>query len=195
MNAAKILDELKSRPLAVVCAVLALVFGLLIFFRGGIGEELAQQEIELTKRLRTIERNAKAAVDLQEQLEQLSGMVEQVDSGLFNRDERAVNINFFYGFEDLVDVVISSISQAPEPDAIYRSGGARELKLHSTLVFNLSVRGSFEDILLFCYELYRADPHIRVADLSVSGERGQAAESGLLNASLRVIVLSEKESK
>jgi hypothetical protein len=192
MNLSKILDEVKSRPLAVVCGVLALVFALLIFFRGGIGDELAQQEMELTKRLGTIDRNAKASVNLKEEVEQLGGMVEQVETHLFDRDERAVNINFFYGFEDLVDVVISNLSQRLEPDQIYRSGGPRELKLHSTLVFNLSVEGSFENILLFCYELYRADPHIRVADLNV-GAGSREAESGTLTATLRVIVLSEKE--
>jgi Tfp pilus assembly protein PilO len=191
MNASVIVDVLKRYPLALGCGLIALISLVLLFLRGGIGDELAAKESELSSRLRVIERNAAQSTNLDQEVEQLEKIVEKIDTGLFERDERAVNINFFYDFEDKVDVLISNISQTAEPDEIYRKGGPRALKLYSTLVFNLSVRGRFEDILLFCYEFTRADASIRVADLEISGG-GREAESGLLTARLRVLVLAEQ---
>jgi hypothetical protein len=191
MNASVIVDIFKRYPLALGCGLIALISLVLLFLRGGIGEELAAKESELSSRLRVIERNEAQSTNLDQEVEQLGVIVEKIDTRLFERDERAVNINFFYGFEDKVDVLISNISQSSEPDQIYRKGGPRALKLYSTVVFNLSVKGKFEDILLFCYELTRADSLIRVADLEISGG-GREEESGLLTGRLRVLVFAEQ---
>ncbi|MEO0510850.1 MAG: hypothetical protein AAF065_13440 [Verrucomicrobiota bacterium] len=193
MNISEIIGRLKQYPLAVICSVLLIVFVVLIFLRSGVAAQLSIQESDLNSRLRTIDQNKKNSTNLEQDLEDLEILVEQIDARLFNRDERAINTNFFYAVEDRVDVVISSMNQLAQRDAIYEEGGPRALKLHSTLVFDMSMRGNFENILRFFYELHRVDPLIRIAEFQVSGRGGAAASPDTLNAQLRVLVFAEKD--
>jgi hypothetical protein len=192
MKVSKITDILKQYPLAAICTVLILVCGLVIFLRGGVAAELSIQESDLTSRIRTIDKNMENAKNLKQDTEDLSAIVDRMDSLLFDRYERAINISFFYALEDRADVIISNISQLPEPASIYAKGGPRELKLHSTLVFNITLSGSFTNVLQFLYELHRADPIIRVADFQV-GRSGNEIGGESVNARLRVLVMADKE--
>ncbi|MGB0743342.1 MAG: hypothetical protein ACPGSB_02345 [Opitutales bacterium] len=192
MKSAAAINKLKEYPIAVVCALLLIVFVALIFLRDGVVEELSIKESELNSRINKIEQNIKNSNNIEQDAEGLSVLVEKIDSLLFDRNERAVNINFFYDFEERTDVVISDISQFPQPDPLYNVGGARKLNLHSTLVFNIAVRGSFSNILKFLYELDRVDSLIRVAGFEVS-RGGNAAGNADISARLRVLVLAEKD--
>jgi len=188
----KLVSTLKEYPLAVLCAVVILVCAVLIFLRAGVIPELSAKEADLTSRIRTIDQNVKNAKDLGEEVEAVKTLVDQVDSRLFNRDQRAVNINFFYSLEDRLDVRISNIGQMPGEDSVYAKGGAYELKLHSTISYNIALEGTYDDILAFLYELHRVDPLIRVAEVQIaSGKRN--ADDGILEARLRVLVLAEKD--
>lgn len=192
MSSSVIIDKLKQYPLALACVVLLLLFAVVTFLRGGVTSELSAKEAELDARIRAIEVNVKNSKNLKQDTEKLNAMVDEIDSLLFRRDERAVNINFFYGLEDEAGVVISNISQLAQPDPIYAGGGTRGLKLHSTLVFNINLSGSYSDILRFLHEVHRADPLIRVADFQVvrGGDRKEADGVG---ARLRLLVLTKKE--
>ncbi|MGB0408456.1 MAG: hypothetical protein ACPGIC_00540 [Opitutales bacterium] len=194
MNASIATGKLKQYPLAVFCGVLLIVFVALIFLRAGVADELSIEESDLTSRIRTIEQNTKNSNGLEQQTDALALLVEQIDARLFNRYERAININFFYALENRVDVVISNISQRSDPDPLYAAGGPRELKLHSTLVYSIALAGTFENIIRFFYELHRVDPLIRIADFQISGGGGDAeAGADNLEARLRVLVFAEKD--
>lgn len=192
MNFSVIIDKLKQYPTAVICTVLLLIFVVVIFLRGGVASELSIKEADLNSRIRTIDENIKNSKNLRQETEKLNTMVEVIESSLFNRYERAININFFYGFEEKAGVVISNIIQLPQPAPIYADGGARALQLHSTLVYNINLSGSFSNLLEFLYELERVDPLIRVADLQVS-RAGDELGGSSVDARLRVLVLAEKD--
>lgn len=193
MKASGITDKLKQYPIAVISVVLLLVFGVLIFLRGGVASELSVKESDLNSRIRTIEQNLINSNNIKKDTEDLNVLVETIDSLLFERSERAINISFFYEFEDKTDVVISNINQLPAPDPIYADGGARKLDLHSTLVFNISLSGSYQSVLKFLYELDRVDPIMRVADFQISrGSTGDGADGGeAVDARLRVLVMAK----
>ncbi|PXA02983.1 hypothetical protein DDZ13_14445 [Coraliomargarita sinensis] len=156
--------------------------------RGGVASELSIKESDLNSRIRTIDQNLKNSKNLEQDTEDLKVVVDKMNSLLFDRYERAINISFFYEFEDKADVVISNISQLPAPDPIYAEKGPRKLDLHSTLVYNITLSGSFSNVLRFFYELDRAEPLIRVADFQVS--RNKLEE---VDARLRVLVMAEKD--
>ncbi|HKK17453.1 MAG TPA: hypothetical protein VJ952_02130 [Opitutales bacterium] len=185
-------DKIKQYPLAVICAVLLMVCAVIIFLRGGVASELAVKEADLTSRIRTIDQNIKNSKDLEQDTEDLKAIVERMDALLFDRYERAINISFFYEFEDKAGVVISNISQLPQPDPVYADGGPRKLDLHSTLVYNITLSGSFSEVLKFLYEVNRAAPIIRVADFQVSRSSGQAGGESV-DARLRVLVMADKD--
>jgi len=192
MKVSNITDKLKQYPLAVICTVLILLGVLVIFLRGGVSSDLSIKESDLTSRIRTIDQNIKNSSDLEQDAEELEVIVERMNSLLFNRYERAINISFFYEFEDKAGVVISNISQLPQPDPIYAEGGPRKLDLHSTLVYNITLSGSFPNVLKFLYEVDRADPIIRVADFQVS-RSGNEIGGENVDARLRLLVMAEKE--
>lgn len=187
-----ITDKLKQYPIAVICVVLLVAFGAVIFLRGGVTADLSVLESDLNSRIRTIEENKKNSNNLGQDTEDLSIIVEKVNSLLFDRYERAINISFFYEFEDKADVVISDITQLPEPDPIYSDGGARTLSLHSTLVFNINLSGSFADILKFLHEVDRVEPIIRVADFQIA-RKGNDLGGASVDARLRLLVMAKKD--
>lgn len=187
----KFTASLKRYPIAVVCFVVIVVCGVCIFLRGSHLSELSAQEADLNSRIRTIDQNLKSSKDLERQLEEVELLVEQVESRLFKREQRAVNINFFYDLEDRLSAKIDNISQMLVEDPAYAKGGPHELKLYSTIAYSISLNGQFDEILSFLFELYRLDPLIRVADFQML-LANQNSEEGELEARLRVIVLAEK---
>lgn len=192
MNISIITDKLKQYPIAVICAVLLAALGAVIFLRGDVTSDLSVEESDLNSRIRTIEENIKNSNNLKQDTEDLSVIVEKINALLFDRYERAINISFFYEFEDKAGVVISNITQLPQPDPIYSDGGSRKLSLHSTLVFNINLSGSFADILKFLHEVDRVEPLIRVADFQIS-RGGNKVGGQSVDARLRVLVMAKKD--
>lgn len=190
MNPSVIIEKIKQYPVAVVCGTIFLFFIVVSIIRGGLISELTLHEADLNSRLRTIEENIKNAKNLKEDTEAANAMVDQIKNLLFNRYERAININFFYGIEDDAGVVISNIAQLPDPDTIYADKGPRKLVHYSTIVYNINVSGSFSNVLRFLYELDRVDPIIRVADCYVSREKEDFGGASV-DARLRVLVLAK----
>ncbi|WP_269525614.1 GspMb/PilO family protein [Coraliomargarita parva] len=189
MKPKDIIDLIKQYPLAVVCVIVALISAVTYYLRGDILGELTTTETELTSRLRVIDENSKNSKGLEADAKSLEEKVELIESRLFQQDERAINTNFFYSFEDDVDVVISNVNQLPGEDPVFAPKGPHALKLHGTLVYEITVNGSFPQLAKLLYALNAADPFIRVSDL-------QMAQSGKsltqLDAKIRVVVLAEK---
>ncbi|TVP78923.1 MAG: hypothetical protein EA353_07480, partial [Puniceicoccaceae bacterium] len=70
-----------------------------------------------------LEQNVRNATGLEAQQEELAEAVEQMQTRLFRREERAVNINFFYEMERRFNVRVSEIRQLPDGYAFYERGG------------------------------------------------------------------------
>ncbi|WPJ95036.1 hypothetical protein SH580_16530 [Coraliomargarita algicola] len=188
----KFIRILKDYPLAVLCFLVVLVCLAAIFLRGDAAVELSLKEDDLNSRIRTIDKNVKSSKDLESHVEEVKLLVDQLEARLFDRDERAVNINFFYALEDRLNVRISNIGQMPTGDPVFAKGGPRALKLHSTIAYNMSLSGSFDEILIFMSELYRVDRLIRVADFQISDSNRNGGQD-TLDARLRVVVLAEND--
>lgn len=188
----RILIGLKKYPLALGCLFLALVCGAVVFLRGDRLVQLTEQESELAGRMRVIEQNAKNSVALEEHLNELKAAVNRIESKRFKREERAVNINFFYDLEDRFDVRISEIRQSPSDYAFYERGGIHELKSNSTIVFNISLNGKFSDLIAVVQQISLEEPIMRVSNFQVAaGNRN--AQAGQLESRLQVVVLAEKD--
>jgi hypothetical protein len=189
----KLIRYIKEYPLAVFCALVILFCVGFLILRGDATLELSAQELDLNSRIRTIDQNLKNSKNLLSDVEEVNRLVEQIEARLFNREQRAVNINFFYDLEDRFDVKINNISQSTSTDSSYATGGPRELKLHSTIGYDISLNGKFDGILTFLYELDRVSPFIRVADFQVGGGNRRANNPGVLDARLRLVVLAVKD--
>jgi hypothetical protein len=187
-----ILDKLKQYPFAVVCGGLLLVCMSVLLLRGGLLSELTEREAELSARIRTVDGNAKNSKGLEQQVEALEAYVEAIDTRLFDSRQRAINTNFFYSFEDRVNVLISSVSQLSAQAPALSKGGPNALKLHASILYEITLKGTFKEILGFIYEMYRVDPLIRVSDFEVHQADSTDAAVAALVAKLRVVVLARK---
>jgi len=191
MSGNEVIGRLKRYPVAVVSGLVVLVCLVAFFLRGGILNELNMREDELNSRLRVIEKNVKNSKGIEEDVEVVRAQVEEVDSRLFNREERAINTDFFYDFEDRVDVLVSSVMQLPGEDPALGKGGPKALSEHASLVYTVEVSGSFANLLKLLYEFHAAEPFIRVADFEIG--RGSRTATNDLRAILRVLVLAEND--
>jgi len=185
----QVMDKLKQYPIVVVSVVVILVCAVSAFLRGSVVEELTRSEDDLTKRILTINTNSKNSKDLEQDVEAVVASVAVIEERLFDREERSINTDFFYSFEDRLDVLISDVSQLTTEDASLIKGGPNELKLYSGVSYNVKVSGSFQAILKFLYEIHRMEALMRVATFDVV----EGESEGLLSANLRVVVLAQKE--
>lgn len=159
--------------------------------RGDVVDELSTQETELVARLRTINENVKNSKNLEQDVEALEGYVASIDERLFNRRARAINTAFFYSFEDKAGILISNVNQLSTEDPSLIKGGPHELTLYSGLSYEISASGTFQEILGFIYEIYKANALMRVADLQLDASQGRSTAPRRLFARLRVIVLAD----
>lgn len=187
-----IIDKLRDYPIAVVGALVFIVCVAVVFVRGDVVPELSVQETELIARLRTINDNVIDSKDLEQDAESLLSYVASIDERLFNRNERSINTAFFYSYEDKLDIIISNVSQLTDEDPALIKGGPNELSLHSGIVYEIRVDGTFQEILEFMYEIQQADALMRIANFEVYASTAVGAAPGTLSAKLRIVVLAEK---
>ena len=187
-----IIDKLRDYPIAVVGALVFIVCVAVVFVRGDVVPELSVQETELIARLRTINDNVIDSKDLEQDAESLLSYVASIDERLFNRNERSINTAFFYSYEDKLDIIISNVSQLTDEDPALIKDGPNELSLHSGIVYEIRVDGTFQEILEFMYEIQQADALMRIANFEVYASTAVGAAPGTLSAKLHVVVLAEK---
>jgi hypothetical protein len=118
--------------------------------------------------------------------------VGTIDERLFIAEERATNIDFFYSFEDKLDIVISEVDQLEGSALRFSGNGPDALKLYSVVNYEITVGGSFHEILRFLYEIYQIDPIMRVSDFQIDATAGSGSAPDKLSASVRIAVLAAK---
>jgi len=187
-----IIDKLRDYPIAVIGALVFVGCVAVVFVRGDVVADLSVQETELIARIQTINKNVIASKNLEQDVESLLGYVATIDSRLFNRNERSINTAFFYSFENKLDIIISNVSQLTDEDPALIKGGPNELSLHSGIVYEVRVDGTFQEILGFMYEIQKADALMRITNFEVYVSTAQGAAPGTLSAKLRIVVLAEK---
>ena len=187
-----IIDKLRDYPIAVIGALVFVGCVAVVFVRGDVVADLSAQETELIARIQTINKNVIASKNLEQDVESLLGYVATIDARLFNRNERSINTAFFYSFENKLDIIISNVSQLTDEDPALIEGGPNELSLHSGIVYEVRVDGTFQEILGFMYEIQKADALMRITNFEVYVSTAQGAAPGTLSAKLRIVVLAEK---
>jgi len=188
-----IIDKLKEYPVAVISALVFIGCAVVVFMRGDLVAELSLRETELIAQIRTVNDNVIDSRNLEQDVESLQGYVAAIDERLFNRNERSINTNFFYSFEDKLDIIIADVSQLTIEEPALIKGGPNELSLYSGIVYEIRVGGTFQEILGFMYEIQQVDALMRIANFEVQAATAQRAAPEALLAKLHVVVLAEKD--
>lgn len=187
-----ILDKIKQYPPAAISLIVFVFLGVILIMRGGVVDALTVREAELIKRIQTINTNIKNSTNLEQDMQVLQRDFDAIREHVFNRNERAANTDFFYSFEDRLDVLITEVTQLTTKDPALVKGGPNELKQYSAIIYDIKVTGTFRKILEFLHTIYQADAFIRVAGFQIDVSRGQELDVKNLTGRLRVIVLAEK---
>ncbi|MFT4900826.1 MAG: hypothetical protein ACI81V_000093 [Lentimonas sp.] len=193
MNGLMIVQVLKKYPIAVIASCILFVLLGLLFLRGGIVPRLEQIESELSQTLRVFDTNERNAQGLPADLEALNLQVAKIPKFLFVPSERALNTNFFYTFEDQVDIVITDIKQVSDTDPVLSKGGPHALQLYSVLVYDISVGVDFYGFLKLLHAIHGADHVMRVSEFQLKENNSPQVGADSLSARIRVVVLAKQE--
>jgi hypothetical protein len=185
-------DKMKQYPAAVVGALVLLLCVGGIYLRFDLVDQLSARESQLIKRMQTINQNIKNSKNLGTEVEVLSDQIITINERLFRRSARSMNTNFFYSFEDRLDIYISDVKQLAVESPALMKGGAKELTLYSGIMYDVTLIGTFQEILRFIYEVQKVDSLMRVADFEVTSATSPGAVPGALRGQLRIAVLAEK---
>ncbi|MGJ8640835.1 MAG: hypothetical protein ACSHYA_15705 [Opitutaceae bacterium] len=186
------IDYIKRYPLVIVSLAVLMFSVITGFVRGGIIEELESQEIDVDGRASVIEKNKVSASGLSEDLAMLEKQVASINERTLDPNKRAQNTNFFYAFEDEVDVLITSVNQLTNVNSAFKKGGARELKEFTPISYDIALEGTFVNLLAVMYKLHDAKILMRITDFQIS-EANRSAISGALSAKFNVVALARKE--
>ena len=100
-----------------------------------------------------------------------------------------MNVDFFYSFEDRLDVHVSDVNQLKISGSGLGKDGPNELKIYSAINYDINVTADFQDIVEFLYEIHAADALMRVAGFQIDQAKHSVEK---LSANIRVVVLAEK---
>ncbi len=192
MNTAAIstvLEKLKGRIPAVVCAILAVVAFVYTYARGAMEATLVESETALTSEINQIDANTRAAAELANQLETLNQSVESIEARLFQASARAINTNFFYQMEELADIRVAQVRQG----SVIAPEGNRE---YAAIEYTLVAEGTFTDLVQFLYNLRTVNAFIEIRTFDIRGASGGGAtrDAANLTLSCTIRVLAQKET-
>jgi len=151
----------------VVGTIVLLIGGIFAFLRAGQVAQMSDLEMELNSELDKINLNSKHAESIYQDTLTLEGCVDSIEERLFVGEERSTNIDFFYSFEEKLNITISEVKQLESDNARFSKGGPDAMKLYSTVSYNITLGGTFQEILRFLYEIHQIDSIMRVTELEI----------------------------
>lgn len=186
-----IIEKLKQNVWLSVGILVILICGVVNLLRANQLSRFAAKEAELINQMDTINENQKKSQNIEQDIQELDAWVASINERLFVEEERAINIDFFYSFEERLDVLISEVKQLEEKNSRYAKNGLDELKLYSVVTYSITVNGSFREVLRFLYEIQQVESIMRVTDFQIDSTGKNDSGSGKLIAKLRVAVLAK----
>lgn len=188
MNKDVFIALIKKYPLAIICLFVSIGSIATIFVRGDLSSELENEEVSLNSQLKILNTNTKNSVGLAEQVRTLEAIVDSFKSRLIDPEQRAVNTNFFYSLEQLAPIRVASINIRNGNDPNFSKDGPNTLSENRHINCDLSIKGTFQEIVLFLNKIRNVDPFLRVTrvDLRVASSANNAYD-----ADLRLVILSK----
>ncbi len=171
MTFASILSYLKKNYVIAICSTVAVACLGVYFVRNDQITRLAADYDDLTVRYSRILKNLKFGSDIEGDLEEMRAMQAEVESRLFSPEDLATNQRYFYQIESATGVEMASIQQIikPLPDG-KRNKKARkkaEQSPYQEIVYDMSVRGTYSEVLSFLREIEGGDAFATLNGFSI----------------------------
>lgn len=192
MTGADLIALIKKQPVAFGCALVALLCGVLLYFRSDATAEaralFEAKETEANK----MEANVRHLAGLPEEAEQVQEAGRQFEARLVRAGQLATNLQFFYRIEAETGVKLVDVRQNPIPAV--RPNTPRTA--YSPIPFALAVQGNFTQVYDFLRRV-ESGPHFTrfnqvtftKVEAAAATNTGAAAAGDLMNVNLLVEIL------
>jgi Tfp pilus assembly protein PilO len=176
----------KKQPVGFACLIVALLCGVLIYWRGGkIDESKALYEAKAKERDHVLA-NVRNASGLPQQTEAMQQAAQQLDSRLVIASRLATNLQFFYRLESETGVKLLDVRQGALSAARPATKG-----LYAGVPYTVSIQGTFKQALDFMQRVENGPHFVRFATASVNKATTDAAGGDALTISLKLELLGK----
>lgn len=183
----QVLAFVKKNPIGVGCGVLSLLLGAGIYFRS---DKLPAAQTVLDQKSNEADRHAinlRYAVQLKEQMEALDTAHRAIDARLVKAAQLATNTQYFYHLETETGIKLINIVQSTTT----AQAQAKSAKANFVpIAFNLSVQGSYLQLLDLMHRLENGAHYCRVLNASLVKIGG--GDSDVLTLTLSLELLGQK---
>lgn len=163
-----LLKKFRWASIALAVAVVCLLF---LLFRMGEVSALENELTQTTDQLDRMKRNLTNTRSLEQQVDRIEALTDQLDRRIIQPGDAAVNISYFYSFEN-DKVRISSVTQGTRDNV-----GPWKLDAFAPVLFTLEARGDFHDLLDLCYRLRKGMKLVRIISVNISPEESALSSS------------------
>jgi Tfp pilus assembly protein PilO len=180
MTGADLTAILKKHPLSVICGLIAVICGALLYYRAG---NIAASQTELDARTAEANKmiaNVRNSTGLAEQVAEIQSQRKELEARLLKAGQLAVNLQYFYKLEAETEVKLQG-------DA--RQGvAAKTNRAYIGVPFAVSVQGTYSQVANFINRLQNGRHFCRITSSTLS--KGQGGDSGATTAGAPDMLLS-----
>jgi hypothetical protein len=187
MNAQKLIALIKQHPLATACALVTLVLLGLMFLRGAALGDAEAQYNQVVSEIDEMDQNEKNSIGLSEDVDKINVLVEDIQSRLMVERARADHYRYFLSLAEASKVTL----QDPVFESYLAPGQKNVVIMTEQLAevtYRLNVRGEFNHVMDFIYQLSSGRYLARVSEMSIEG--APALGKDMAQASLTVSILA-----
>jgi hypothetical protein len=185
MNKIKLPNFIKKQPIAVACAVICVALGAAIYFCNGVLAEandlLAQKKSEGEHLRENVTNGSK----LDEQYASISQSLQAIEQRLVHADQLAINLQYFYEIESATQTKLADVRQGGLSASTKNAGKTN----YNGVSYNLTVRGTYAQLLDFFRRVENGRRFARVSSLGLSGGDVDADSSTILSLTLNIELL------
>lgn len=150
MTSADLLALLKKHPIGSACGLLCVICAVLLYFRSSKIDESRTEYEAKSAEASSIMANVRNSEKLPAQVAEIQALAKELDGRLIRASQLAVNLQYFYKLEAETEVKLLDVRQGAMPR------GTKTL--YTPIPFNVSVQGSFKQVLSFLQKLENG-PH------------------------------------
>ncbi len=161
MTAAELVPLLKKHPISLICGVICIACGALLYLRSDKIDEYQQLSDQKTAEMETTIANVRNAEKLPEQTAEMQAATKELEGRLMKAGQLAVNLQYFYRMEADTGVKLQDV----------RQGNLKQGVKAATFVgvpYTVSVQGTFPQVLNFLGRLQKGTHFCRFISVGMT---------------------------
>jgi Tfp pilus assembly protein PilO len=169
MNAPDLIASFKKQPVGFACALLCVVLGALLYFRGAKVTESQATYTAKSAEAANIIANVRNSENLPKQVTEIQALAKDMDSRLIRPGQLAVNLQYFYKLEAENEVKLLDIRQGTPPKT--------SKSAYVGIPYAVSIQGSFKQVVAFINKLQSGQHFCHFSSVTFSKATGSSTDS------------------